>query len=537
MSAALSLAALVQIDAGPPIKTPPVAWHALAPALILIGGAVVLLGTSALSRRRSLPGVYALMTVATALAAMITAVPLWREVTDPDRGPFTAIAGALAFDGFAVFLTVVICVAVVLTALLCDGYLRREGLDGAELYVLVLLSGSGGVIMASSNDLIVLFLGLEILSIAAYVLAAMHLRRAQSQEAGMKYFILGAFSSAFFLYGIALIYGATGSTNLTRIAAFAPPIGKVPGSVDPKLIAQAPPALLLAGLALLLVGFGFKVAAVPFHSWAPDVYQGAPTPVVAFMASGVKAAGFAGLLRVFVVAFQANHLDWQPYVYAVAVATLVVGAVLAVVQTDVKRMLAYSSINHAGFVLLGVQAASPDGVSGALFYLAAYTFMVVGSFGIVSIVSRRGDDRTALDDYRGLSRREPLLAFAFTIFLLAQAGVPLTAGFFAKFYVLRAAIDAGSWPLAIIAMLSAVVAAFMYLRIVVAMYMSETEEEMEVVAATPAGSRAGTRLRVPFAAALALIVTFVATIGFGFFPSPLADSSSDAVPTVTAPAK
>ena len=280
-------------------------------------------------------------------------MPLWREVTDPARGPFTAVAGAVAVDGFSVFFTFVICSAVVLAALLADGYLRREGLDGAELYVLILLSASGGVIMASANDLIVMFLGLEILSIAAYVLAAMHLRRPESQEAGMKYFILGAFSSAFFLYGIALVYGSTGSTNLTRIAAFATPVGTVPGTVDPKLLGNGAPALLLAGLALLLVGFGFKIAAVPFHAWAPDVYQGAPTPTVAFMASAVKAAAFAGMLRVFVVAFADNKIDWQPYVYALAVATLLVGAVLAVVQTDVKRMLAYSSINHAGFILVG----------------------------------------------------------------------------------------------------------------------------------------------------------------------------------------
>ncbi len=522
----------------PQITTPAVTWHALGPVLVLIGGAVVILATSAMSRRRSLPGVYALATIVTAFFAMVAAVPLWREVTDKAHGPFTAIGGAVATDGYSVFFTFVICVSVVLAALLADGYLRREGLEGAELYVLILLSASGGVIMASANDLIVMFLGLEILSIAAYVLAAMHLRRARSQEAGMKYFVLGAFSSAFFLYGIALIYGSTGTTNLGRISQFATPIGKTPGSVDPKLLTAAPPALLLVGLALLLVGFGFKVAAVPFHSWTPDVYQGSPTPVVAYMASGVKAAGFAGLLRVFVVAFHNNTIDWQPYVYAVAVATLLVGAVLAVVQTDVKRMLAYSSINHAGFVLVGVQAGTLDGVSGALFYLAAYTFMIAGSFGIVTLVSRRGDDHTALTDFRGLSRRAPVLAFVFTIFLLAQAGVPLTSGFFAKFYVLQAAIDAHSWVLAIVAMLSAVIAAFLYLRIVVAMYMDESEEEMEAEAATAEGARARVhRIPVPFGAALALIVAFVATVGFGFLPSPLANSSRDAVPSVTAPLK
>jgi NADH-quinone oxidoreductase subunit N len=355
----------------------------------------------------------------------------------------------------------------------------------------------------------------------------------------MKYFVLGAFSSAFFLYGVALVYGSTGTTNLSKIATFATPVGTVPGTVDPKLLGNGAPALLLAGLALLLVGFGFKVAAVPFHAWVPDVYQGAPTPTVAFMASAVKAAAFAGMLRVFVVAFTDNKIDWQPYVYALAVATLLVGAVLAVVQTDVKRMLAYSSINHAGFILVGVQAASAEGTSAALFYLAAYTFMVIGSFGVVAVVARRGDDHTSLEDFKGLSRREPVLAFVFAIFLLAQAGVPLTSGFFAKFFVLEASINAHSWPLAITAMLSAVIAAFVYLRIVVSMYMSETEEEMEEAEAAPIVARSARigRIRVPFAAALALFVAFAATIGWGFFPTGLADSSRDAVPTVSAPAK
>jgi NADH-quinone oxidoreductase subunit N len=286
------------------------------------------------------------------------------------------------------------------------------------------------------------------------------------------------------------------------------------------------PALLLAGFALLLVGFAFKAAVAPFHSWTPDVYQGAPSPTVVFMASAVKAAAFAGLLRVFTVAFGQYTHDWQPYVYALAVATLLVGAVLAVVQTDVKRMLAYSSINHAGFILLGVVAAD-KGVSGALFYLAAYTFMVAGSFGVVTVASRRGDLATTLDDYNGLSKREPLLAFVFTVFLLAQAGVPLTSGFFAKFYVLQSAVDAGYWHLALVAMLSAVISAFLYLRIIVAMYMGESSEADEPEAPPR-------RLVVPFGAKLALGLAFVATLLIGFLPGPLADSSKDATPAATA---
>ncbi|MEY2420063.1 MAG: NADH-quinone oxidoreductase subunit [Acidimicrobiaceae bacterium] len=515
------------------IATPPVDWQALAPALILIGGAFLILGWAAMTRKGARSSLFAIATVVIAAVAMAAAVPLWRDVTDPNHGPYTAIKGAVAVDGFSVFFTFLICTAVALAALLADGYLRREGLDAAELYVLVLLSASGGVIMASANDLIVMFLGLEILSIAAYVLAAMHLRRAQSQEAGMKYFVLGAFSSAFFLYGIALVYGSTGSTNLARVADFGRVIVTGANGTSFTLPADHPPALLLAGLGLLLVGFGFKIAAVPFHSWTPDVYEGSPTPVVAFMASAVKAAGFAGLLRVFVVTFADYRADWQPYLYALAVATMIVGSVLAVVQTDVKRMLAYSSINHAGFILVGVQAGTADGVSGALFYLAAYTFMVVGSFGVVTLVSRRGDALTKLDDYRGLSRREPLLAFVFAIFLFAQAGVPLTSGFFAKFYVLTAAINDDSWPLAVTAMVSAVIAAFLYLRITVSMYMSDDEEE-GADAEAPARPK---RLPIPIGAGLALAVSFAATLFIGFLPGSLADTSHDAVPTVSAPAK
>jgi NADH-quinone oxidoreductase subunit N len=524
------LASLLQLvdPTSAPITTPHVEWKAILPFLILVGGASLLLGATALTRRRPLRGTYALFTVVTAGAAMVAAVPMWREVQDADRGPYHAIAGAVSVDGFSVFLTFVICISVILAALLADGYLRREGLDGPELYVLTLLSASGGIVMASANDLIVIFLGLEILSIAVYVLAAMHVRRRESQEAAMKYFVLGAFSSAFFLYGIALVYGATGTTNLTDLLSGSR-VTLVSGThVVGSLAGIRPTAMLLAGFALLLVGFGFKVALVPFHSWVPDVYQGSPSPTVAYMASGVKAAGFAGLLRVFVKAFEAYSGDWRPFVYVLAVATLLVGAVLAVVQTDVKRMLAYSSINHAGFILVGVQAASDRGVAGALFYLAAYTFMVAGSFGVVTIVGRKGDAHHALDDYKGLSRRRPLLAGAFTIFLLAQAGVPLTAGFFAKFYVLSAAADSGAYMLALVAILSAVITAFLYLRIIVTMYAVTDGDEAAV--AVPGDQR-----KVPFAAALALTVCALFTLVVGFLPSPVTDASRDAVPTVSAP--
>ncbi|MDP1803530.1 MAG: NADH-quinone oxidoreductase subunit N, partial [Acidimicrobiales bacterium] len=334
-----------------------VAWSAVAPILVLVGGALLLLAADSLSARKPERSIYALWTTLTAAGSIAAALPLWERVQDADRGPFSTLRQAIGVDGFSVFATVLIGAAVILSALLLDGYLRREGLEGSEPYVLLLLSASGGVMMAGANDLIVMFLGLEILSIAVYVLAAMHLRKITSQEAGVKYFVLGAFSSAFFLYGIAMIYGGTGTTNLVEISSF------LAGSV----LTQT--GLVMAGLALLLVGFAFKVSAVPFHFWTPDVYQGAPSPSVAWMASGVKVAGFAGMLRVFYLAFGTYRLDWQPIVYAVAAITMVVGSVMAVVQTDVKRMLAYSSINHAGFVLVAVQAASERGVEAVLFYL------------------------------------------------------------------------------------------------------------------------------------------------------------------------
>jgi len=509
------------------LQTPSIDWAALGPLMVLFGGASVLIVMSGLLPREPFRGAWAWLTVLIGLGTAAAAIPLWFDVTG-DGQPRAILSRALYIDGFSVFLTVVIAAAVILAALFTEGYLRREGLEGVEPYVLMLLSASGGWIMATSIDLIVTFLGLEILSIAVYVLAASHLRRIQSQEAGMKYFILGAFSSAFFLYGIALIYGATGSTNLGAILGDTTGLG---GRGQIPAFAEGPPVLFLAGLGLLLVGFGFKIAAVPFHVWTPDVYQGSPSAAVVYMASGVKAAGFAGLLRVFSLALGPFQEDWTPFIFGLAVLSLLVGAVLAVVQTDVKRMLAYSSISHAGFILLGVEAASREGVAGSLFYLAAYTFMVAGSFGIVTVVGGRGDGRHRLADYRGLARAQPLLAFSFTVLLLAQAGVPLTAGFFAKFYVLEAAIEAGSWSLALIAMASAVIAAFLYLRIIVSMYMTGDGDEGAAAEAAPPA-----RLRIPVPAAIGLVVAVGFTLVVGVFPSGLASLSNDASFEVIPPA-
>jgi NADH-quinone oxidoreductase subunit N len=453
-------------------------------------------------------GLDAAITVGLGLAAFAATWGIWDDRWQV-TGPFNAIGDQFAVDGFALLFAGVLAASVVLVALLLDGYLRREGLDGPEMYVLMLLSAAGGIVMTGANDLIVIFLGIETLSIAVYVMAAMHNRRTESQEAGLKYFVLGAFASAFLLYGIAFTYGATGSTNLVDIQRF---LG------SGQLVDNG---LLMAAFGLLLVGFGFKVAAAPFHAWTPDVYQGAPTPVVAFMASAVKAAGFAALLRVFMLGFFSHVDDWRPAVGALAVLTLIVGSVMAIVQSDVKRMLAYSSISHAGFILVGVHAASLVGISSVAFYAVAYTFLVIGSFGVLTVVSGVGDRATSLDDLNGMAKRRPVLAFMFTVFLLAQAGVPLTAGFVAKFEVINAAVDSEFYWLAIVAMLTAVVSAFLYLRIVLSMYLGIADEDAADLGAP-----------IPKAAGLAIGIAFTVTVGFGILPGPLSDLAGDAFPTL-----
>jgi NADH-quinone oxidoreductase subunit N len=324
------------------------------------------------------------------------------------------------------------------------------------------------VLLAAASDLLVVFIALEILSLSLYVLAG-ETRRLAAQEAAMKYFLLGAFSSAFLLYGIALCYGATGTTNLLGIAR---------ASADP----TGDGTLLLAGVGLLAVGFFFKVSAVPFHMWTPDVYQGTPTPVAAFMAAATKVAAFSVFLRVFAGALGGLVVSWRPVIAAVAVVTMLVGAALAVVQTDLKRMLAYSSISHAGYLLVGVAAAAtvPAGISASLFYLLVYAFMVMGAFMVVQYVSRLGpadDDaireRSSLDDYRGLARRHPWAAGLLAVFMLSLTGIPPLSGFWAKYYVFLAGIQAGLTWLVVVAVISSVISAFFYLRVLVVAYLQE----------------------------------------------------------------
>lgn len=499
------------------LAIPRIDYTALLPELILLGGVLVLIGVSAMTPRRPPTGVYATMTVAIAAAALVASLRLWRDVQN--HGAFTTVAHSVDVDGFAVYFLVLVPCILVVAAIIGSGYLRREGIAGCEYYALALISGSGAMLMASANDLIFIFLALEVLSIPLYVMAGFDRRRPTSQEAAIKYFVLGAFSSAVFVYGIALVYGATGSTNLPEIGAF----------LAHNVITAN--GVLLAGIALLIVGFSFKVAAVPFHMWTPDVYQGAPTPVTGFMAALAKAGGFAAFLRVFVSTFPTLRGDWQPVIWALAALTLVGGAIVALAQRDVKRMLAYSSINHAGFVLIGLQAATTKGVAASAYYLFAYAFMVLGSFAVVGVVGAKGDRRHDLEAYRGLAARNPVLATVFSVLLLAQAGVPFTTGFFAKFYVVAASVGAHSYALAVVAMASAAIAVFFYLRVVLLMYSTQPADPGdEATTPGPAGGGVATLVRTPVgrlvvqpSIALGLAVSVGVTVVFGVWPQPLID--------------
>jgi NADH-quinone oxidoreductase subunit N len=375
---------------------------------------------------------------------------------------------------------------------------------------LLLFSVAGMLTMASANDLIVVFVALEILSIPLYVLAAYDRRRARSLEAGIKYFVLGAFSSAIFLYGVALVYGATGTTSLTGIQSF----------LATHVLADE--GTLLAGVALLLVGLGFKIAAVPFHMWTPDVYEGAPSPVTGFMSSATKAAGFAALLRVLFTALAQYQTDWRNLLFALAVLTLLGGSIAALRQTDLKRLLAYSSIAHAGYVLIGVQAGTAQGLQAALVYLLVYSFMTIGAFALVTALGGR-DDTHAIDDLRALGRRRPVIAALLAFFLLAQAGIPPTAGFIAKLGVFGAAAEAHSYALLIVGVVTSVITAFFYLRVILTMYASEDEQaEPDELEVEPPAEWVG----LPTATVLTVCV--LATIWIGILPTVVIDFAHNA---------
>ncbi len=485
---------------------PAIQWFKISPILALLGGALLLILVGSLTPQWK-RGWYATASVVTATTAAVLAAVLWNQMGD-DK-PSTLVGGAISFDHFALFATFTICVAVALVSLVANDYLVRESEDGPEIYGLMLTAAIGGVVMASANDLLVLFLGLETLSLSFYLLTASNRRRMQSGEAGLKYFILGGFASAFFLYGVALLFGASGTTNLQSMATV----------FSTEVNVSTNSGLLLAGIALLLVGFAFKVSLVPFHVWTPDVYQGAPTPVTALMGSVGKVAAFAALIRVFMIALPSRIDDWRPAILVLALLTLVVGSVLAVVQTDVKRMLAYSSISHAGFILVGLEAAahighvdSRLGVSSAMGYLFVYSVLVIGTFAVVSVVAGAGDEATTLDAFKGLGKKRPLLALGMTVLLLAQAGVPLTSGFVAKFGIIRAAVSVESYALAVAAMLAAVIAAFLYLRIMVSMWLSDPADDAPVSVSKSAG--------------LVISISVVATMLIGILPDMIVQITS-----------
>jgi NADH-quinone oxidoreductase subunit N len=380
------------------------------------------------------------------------------------------------------------------TIALSMDYNAREGITAAESHVLLLFATSGMMMIAAARDLMIVFLGIEIMSVAVYVLAGLNRRSEKSAEGAIKYFLLGAFSTGFLLYGIALVYGATGTTNLTQIGERAIQVG------------LSSNGLLIVGIALLIIGFGFKVALAPFHMWAPDVYEGAPTPITAYMAAAVKAAAFAGFLRVWLEAFSGVTSSWHGPVWWLAVVTMVVGNLVALAQKNIKRMLAYSSIAHAGYILVAIAIATPAASSAFMFYLLAYTLATFGAFGVITAIERNGGTRLNIEDYSGLWAESPWLATAMAVFMLALLGFPIFGGvgFFAKYWIIQSALQAPvpQTKLAIILVITSVVSAGYYLYVVMVMFMRPRPDDAVPVSA-PAG---WTRSVIAVAAILILVL-------------------------------
>jgi NADH-quinone oxidoreductase subunit N len=406
-------------------------------------------------------------------------------------------SGLWIVDDFNAYFHFVFLFIGAMTILMSMDFLSRENIHRGEYYALLLFATAGMLVMAGSNELMMIFIGLEILSIATYVLAGFRRHDLRSNESALKYFLLGSFSSAFFLYGVALIFGATGSTNLSVIAsAVASP--------------NTQPALVYLSAALMLIALCFKVAAAPFHIWAPDVYEGAPTPITGFMSVGPKAAGFAVFFRLFLTAFPAIQDRWTDVIWIVAALTMVLGNVIAVVQPNIKRMLAYSSIAHAGYIAVAFAATSERGISAALFYMMAYSVMNLGAFAIVTVLSRSEDKVVQIEDYAGLASRRPGLAALLSLFLLSLAGIPGTAGFAGKFFIFRSAIENGLIGLAVIGVVTTVVSFYYYLYIIVQMYMKEPREDFA-------------NLRLAASLSIALAIAAIGTLYLGLLPTQLLD--------------
>ena len=455
------------------------------PELVLTGGALLLLAVDVLMSRahRRLLGWLALAVVA---ATTVSLLPF----ADANA---TAARGLLAIDGFTFFFKLIFLLTAAITILMSGSYLDAEGVRVGEYYFLILCATLGMMFMASGIDLITIFIGLEMMAVAFYILAGYLKPNRRSNEAAVKYFLLGAFSLGLLLYGMSLFYGLSGTTNLREIAEI------LSGT-------ERSPVLLLA-LVLVVAGVGFKIAAVPFHMWAPDVYEGAPTPITAFLSVGSKAASFAMLVRIFVEGLPFLADQWRLLFYVLAVTTMTVGNVAAITQSNTKRMLAYSSIAHAGYVLIGVVAGTQRGISAMLIYLMVYVFMQLGAFAIVSVLRRQDVVGDELKDLSGLYFRYPAAAFAMLIFMLSLGGLPPTAGFMGKFWLFSAAIDAGYVWLAVIGVLNSAISLYYYIRIVVFMWIKE-----EVV---------GSPIATSPAMALALTVALLGALVLGVYPQPL----------------
>ena len=406
-----------------------------------------------------------------------------------------SFSGSVVLDNFATFFKITFLVAAGLTVLISDQYMEREGCNHGELYPLILFTVVGMMLMASGTDLMTIFLGLEVMSVSLYVLAGFNRANKKSNEAGLKYFLLGAFSTGFLLYGMALIYGSTGTTKLYKIA-----------TIVGQMTLPTANIMLVAGMLLMLTGFAFKIAAAPFHMWTPDVYEGAPTPMTAFMSAGPKAAGFAALLRIFLVALPTLQVEWSQVLWVMAVLTMTVGNITALRQDNIKRVLAYSSIAHAGYALVGFVAGNGTGTAGILFYMLSYAFMNIGAFAIVILVAKKGETNGNVSDFAGLGFKRPLLAVVMTIFLFSLAGMPPTAGFIGKFYLFSGAIQEGYIWLAVIGVLNSAASVYYYLRIMVYMYMKEPTEDFEWI-----------QLTAPVA--LALVIAVAGSMIPGIVPS------------------
>jgi NADH-quinone oxidoreductase subunit N len=470
------------------IAFPDIAWTALLPALILTATAILALVADLWMEGPDREGLGWIGLVGLAATA-ITALALWNTRV-------STLADTIAVDRYGLFFTLLFCVASGLTLLMSMSYLELTEIKTGDYYALVLFSTLGMVLMASATDLIVIFLGLEVMSVAAYALAGIARGETRSNEAALKYFLLGAFATGFLLFGVALVYGATGSTALPVIAQRLAQLG------------AEQRVLLTAGIALLIVGFGFKIAAVPFHVWAPDVYEGSPTAVTALMAVGIKAAAFAAFARVFMHTFELFAVDWRSVLWVLSVLTMTVGNVTALLQRNIKRMLAYSSIAHAGYVLVGMVAGGEAGGSALLFYLIGYAFMTLGAFAVVIALGRRGQPNELLDDYAGVGFRSPFLGVAMIIFMLSLAGFPPLVGFMGKFYLFSAAVQSGYVGLAIIGVLNSLVSVYYYAGVLVRMYMVEGTTEVAAPSSRP----------YLFAT---LLLTVTATVALGLFPSSL----------------